>query len=358
MRPSLDMAMDIAQAIDFAVRVSKKKVAVHCHAGYGRTGLAIACYFLYARVFDTAEEAVAFCRKERPGTVQTSSQVAFVHKFQEHITQVRKSVAGSIVFAPKPSASGTSRKRQDPAAVAPLAASPGSSTTGSTAIDRERAAEAMAAVVSAQQQFLHGRDQRRLAFVPRTVLEACENLEDALAEATGSVPKLAWVLACVVGTKRLGMRASVGLDTRLQEVRQGLERGEWELFPDSSEPEALGVLLAEWLEGLPAPLVEADELDQCFQQKDQLPSGDAILRAGSLGGQPGAQSAASSGMGMETGGEGEFPGMHGELPAAAAATEAGYRSKRPMKLSEMQRLQDPDSASGSLKSLLAAVVRA
>jgi len=82
--------------MDYAIRISKKKVAIHCHAGYGRTGLAVACYFLYARVFKTADEAIAFCREQRPGTVQTKNQVAFVHRFEQHLGSMRKTAAGSV----------------------------------------------------------------------------------------------------------------------------------------------------------------------------------------------------------------------------------------------------------------------
>lgn len=36
--------------MDHVVGSEGKKVAVHCHAGLGRTGLAIACYFVYTKV--------------------------------------------------------------------------------------------------------------------------------------------------------------------------------------------------------------------------------------------------------------------------------------------------------------------
>jgi protein tyrosine phosphatase len=37
------------QVMDYVTGTEGRKVAVHCHAGLGRTGLAIACFFLYSQ---------------------------------------------------------------------------------------------------------------------------------------------------------------------------------------------------------------------------------------------------------------------------------------------------------------------
>lgn len=42
----------------------KQQVAVHCHAGLGRTGLLIACYLVYSERM-TAKEAIHFVRENR-----------------------------------------------------------------------------------------------------------------------------------------------------------------------------------------------------------------------------------------------------------------------------------------------------
>ena len=37
--------------MDYVTRVEGRRIAVHCHAGLGRTGLAIACFFVYRNLF-------------------------------------------------------------------------------------------------------------------------------------------------------------------------------------------------------------------------------------------------------------------------------------------------------------------
>lgn len=54
-------------------------VAVHCHAGLGRTGTLLACY-LVARGL-TPGDAIAQLRAARPGSVETAEQVAAVGAF-------------------------------------------------------------------------------------------------------------------------------------------------------------------------------------------------------------------------------------------------------------------------------------
>ncbi|XP_040270381.1 protein tyrosine phosphatase domain-containing protein 1-like [Bufo bufo] len=70
--------LDAVKVIAFALR--EGRVAVHCHAGLGRTGVLVACYLIYAcRV--SAADAIRFLRLRRPGSIQTGSQVSLVCDF-------------------------------------------------------------------------------------------------------------------------------------------------------------------------------------------------------------------------------------------------------------------------------------
>lgn len=66
----------------------KKKVLVHCHAGYGRTGTTIACF----KIFDeciSAEAAKNEIRKVRSECIQNKNQFNYCVKFQEFIRRLK-----------------------------------------------------------------------------------------------------------------------------------------------------------------------------------------------------------------------------------------------------------------------------
>ncbi|KAI7802375.1 protein tyrosine phosphatase domain-containing protein 1 [Triplophysa rosa] len=75
---SLDGILDAVKVLAFSVQ--EGKVAVHCHAGLGRTGVLIACYLVYTcRI--SASEAVHYVRIKRPRSIQTRAQISLVFDF-------------------------------------------------------------------------------------------------------------------------------------------------------------------------------------------------------------------------------------------------------------------------------------
>lgn len=84
--PTLHQALHIAQIATSEISAGGK-VAIHCHAGYGRTGIAIAC-ILIAKDGLNANEAVSCIRSRRPGSVQTTAQVDFVFHFERFYAQL------------------------------------------------------------------------------------------------------------------------------------------------------------------------------------------------------------------------------------------------------------------------------
>jgi protein tyrosine phosphatase domain-containing protein 1 len=60
--PTLKSVLDMVKVVDFAV--GEGKVAIHCHAGLGRTGVLIASYLIYSKRMG-GNEAIALVREKR-----------------------------------------------------------------------------------------------------------------------------------------------------------------------------------------------------------------------------------------------------------------------------------------------------
>ncbi|CAG5055294.1 unnamed protein product [Parnassius apollo] len=100
---SLSGLLDMAKVVSFAL--DEGRVAIHCHAGLGRTGVLIACYLVYAlRV--RANDAIRLVRKKRPRSVQTSGQILCVQQFEHYI------LPQTVVFSSKEPLTLTTRDRK------------------------------------------------------------------------------------------------------------------------------------------------------------------------------------------------------------------------------------------------------
>ncbi|XP_015187376.1 PREDICTED: protein tyrosine phosphatase domain-containing protein 1-like isoform X2 [Polistes dominula] len=74
--------LDMVKVVAFAVQ--EGRVAIHCHAGLGRTGVLIACYLIYnLRV--RANDAIRFVRIKRPCAIQTRGQIICVQEFEHFV---------------------------------------------------------------------------------------------------------------------------------------------------------------------------------------------------------------------------------------------------------------------------------
>ncbi|GFO43952.1 tyrosine phosphatase domain-containing protein 1 [Plakobranchus ocellatus] len=134
--------LDTVKVMQFAVSVGK--VAVHCHAGLGRTGLIIACYLIYNNRVG-ARKAIQYVRSRRPGSIQTKQQVATCLEFEQYL-QVY-----FIVFTTKiPNAHPVS----------------------------------FSLFLVRQRQLLHGYEARKLKHIPKVVYVCCERLLELCGKGT------------------------------------------------------------------------------------------------------------------------------------------------------------------------------
>ncbi|KAM9700515.1 protein tyrosine phosphatase domain-containing protein 1 isoform 4-T5 [Dama dama] len=83
---SLTTILDMVKVMTFALQ--EGKVAIHCHAGLGRTGVLIACYLVFATRM-TADQAIIFVRAKRPNSIQTRGQLLCVREFTQFLTPLR-----------------------------------------------------------------------------------------------------------------------------------------------------------------------------------------------------------------------------------------------------------------------------
>ena len=85
--------LDMVKVLSFAL--SEGKVAVHCHAGLGRTGVLVSAYLVYFLRVRSAD-AIRYVRMKRPGAVQTRRQIECVKEFESYF------LPQCLVFSLKP----------------------------------------------------------------------------------------------------------------------------------------------------------------------------------------------------------------------------------------------------------------
>lgn len=79
---STSFMLEIVKDMYSTVHIEKKKVLVHCHAGYGRTGIVLACYLIFTTHKDL-DQIVKEIREKREKCIEKSSQMEYCKKFKE-----------------------------------------------------------------------------------------------------------------------------------------------------------------------------------------------------------------------------------------------------------------------------------
>ncbi|CAK4153780.1 unnamed protein product [Aphanomyces euteiches] len=82
--PTIGFMVDLVRVMTGVLGHANQKLAVHCHAGFGRTGLAIACALVFQHDISPTN-VIDIVRRGRPGSIQTTGQVDFIRAFYEHV---------------------------------------------------------------------------------------------------------------------------------------------------------------------------------------------------------------------------------------------------------------------------------
>ncbi|XP_062842803.1 protein tyrosine phosphatase domain-containing protein 1 [Trichomycterus rosablanca] len=83
---SLATILDMVKVMSFAMQ--EGKMAIHCHAGLGRTGVLLACYLVF-KLRMSADQAILFVRAKRPSSIQTRGQLLCVREFARFVAPLR-----------------------------------------------------------------------------------------------------------------------------------------------------------------------------------------------------------------------------------------------------------------------------
>ncbi|KAL7750471.1 hypothetical protein RI367_004245 [Sorochytrium milnesiophthora] len=234
--PTLSYMLGLVKVMTYEVE-SGRKVAVHCHAGLGRTGLAIACYLIYRLRF-AAEEAIQLVRERRPGSVQTSRQVQFVHTFARYIDEVRQCVSPRLVNdTPPPPQDITSLHQW---------------------MDKQR-------------MYLHGDEARVHAFVPKVMTTVCDRLLQLQGQPDEDRPLLTspdsatpsalaedpWSSAVMDALFECEMSMSdPDIEQKIGTLQGHLDREDWSVVATCDDIRLLVHCLCRWIGNLPLPSPE------------------------------------------------------------------------------------------------------
>ncbi|TMS39346.1 hypothetical protein L596_005885 [Steinernema carpocapsae] len=88
---NVNSVLDNVKVVWFALQ--QGRIAVHCHAGLGRTGALIAAYLIWSEM-QTAEAAVFRVRRARPNSIQSAGQIDMLMKFEEMVMHNGRAIPG------------------------------------------------------------------------------------------------------------------------------------------------------------------------------------------------------------------------------------------------------------------------
>nr|XP_054750216.1 protein tyrosine phosphatase domain-containing protein 1-like [Lytechinus pictus] len=225
---SLTFILDMVKVMTFAIK--EGKVAVHCHAGLGRTGVLIACYLIYAKRFD-GDHAIHFVREKRPGSIQTKGQVECCQQFAQFLIPLR------VVFSSCDPCSFPFTLQQ---------------------------------FLNRQKHLLHGSESRELKHIPKIVKIVCVRLHQ--------LAKIKDVHSSSIIDKRpiqpqfAEMKPRISDSLLCYQLRHNLNQSHsaWKILATEEDPFVLAALMWSWLEHLKEPVLQGNDMEKLVEYSGDL----------------------------------------------------------------------------------------
>ena len=193
---SMNFMLDIVKDMSEMVRDHQKKVLVHCHAGYGRTGVVIACYMLFNSEKDS-KTVIQEIRSQRRKCIETSEQRKYCRKFEDFLNHSR------VLFGQK---------------------------------------ENIDEFLKRQEDLLFGEEKRKYGFVPRILIKYLEKILEL---------KIKYSLENLVVYRILQgliIDWNEDLENVLTSMKMMINKNNWVLFDQTENLVILTELIFDWLE--------------------------------------------------------------------------------------------------------------
>ncbi|PRP88003.1 Protein tyrosine phosphatase domain-containing protein 1 [Planoprotostelium fungivorum] len=202
--PQLDFLLNVVQVMSFCIHEQRKNVAVHCHAGLGRTGLAIACYLIFQGM--AQKEAIALVRLKRKGTIQNSAQERFIGRFDKYLMALR-----------------------------------------TTFIEKKNEQESLDVLLKRQSRLLHGTEQQRLRYIPKVLYEISLRLRD---------------LGSVEGDPMVQLTEARRDPKKISSFKEQINQGNWKSIRTETNPWLLLQLVLEWFAQFKEPFLSPQTIQE------------------------------------------------------------------------------------------------
>ncbi len=228
-------------------------MAIHCHAGLGRTGMLIACYLVFSERM-TAKEAIYYVREKRPGAVQMNQQIEAIKEFEAFLRPARvvfflekttnslltNHALGSTLVSQTSSGLSFISKHEQPA---------GTEIAAAIAFNLET-------FLRRQKLILHGKEAKKLKYIPKIVYVCGTQLKKLSYSSSSKDEVVNALLDDPVGPK------SKGTWKKIQEYQLLLNESKdaFHILKEEDSPTVIAGLLWSWLHHLKVKFLQNTNL--------------------------------------------------------------------------------------------------